>query len=196
MSWTRLDDLWCERQELAGLDFADRWHYLCLVQFLSRSDRRDGWIRAVDARRVSDHPDPAQALANIEKTGLLVLEKGGYRVVDVDDHLPSEASRKRTQKNREYKQRQRRHQAGDHSTCLPKNCPLAPSVSADGQGNVSADVGTGRDGTGLASYGNTSQKVNESTGEVVDWPAAIPGEPEKWTSPDAPGSVLRKRGAA
>ena len=38
VTWTKLDDLWCERRELAAINFADRWHYLAMIQFCSRAD--------------------------------------------------------------------------------------------------------------------------------------------------------------
>lgn len=177
MSWTRLDDLWSERRELAGLDFADRWHYLCLIQFLSRTDQRDGHIRAVDARRASDHPNPAAALEHIAATGLIVVERDGYRLVEVDAHLPTDKSRKRTEQDRERKRRQRAHEAGDHSTCLPRYCDQAVTrdVTGDSHADFTGDVGTGRDGTGRAITEPSSENTNPA---VVDWPVAeIPADP-------------------
>ena len=98
MSWTKLDDLWTERKEFADLNFADRWHYLAMIQYCSRSDLRDGVMRGVDARRCSDHPDPNRALAALVKLGMLGRDDTAdtYSLIEVDAHLLSEATRKKT----------------------------------------------------------------------------------------------------
>lgn len=175
MSWTRLDDLWCERRELADINFADRWHYLAMIQYCSRADLRDGVMRGVDARRCSDHPDPNRALAELSKVGLIVsdVERDTYTVTEVDSHLPSDASRKRTIDSRERQRRKRKHDAGDHTTCLERYCDQAPrDVTRDSNADVTRDVGTGRDGTGQASTGGGSQKVTST------WDTATPGRPD------------------
>lgn len=174
MSWTRVDDLWCERRELAAINFADRWHYLSMIQFCSRADLRDGVMRGVDARRCSDHPDPNRALAELVKVGLIVsnIEADTYTVVEVDSHLPSEASRKKTADAAARQKRKRKHDAGDHSTCLERYCDQAPrDVTRDSHADVTRDVGTGRDRTGRASTGGGSQE------QISSWETVEPGKP-------------------
>jgi hypothetical protein len=142
MSWTKLGDEWCQMTALEDLSHEDRWHYLCLIQFCSRTDKRDGIMRGVDARRQSDHSDPAAALARLHDAGLLAIEAGDrYRIVRIesDDHLPSESVRRRTEGNRMRQQRKRAHDKGDHTLCRD---------DADCHASVTRDVGTGRDGTG------------------------------------------------
>jgi len=142
MSWTKLGDEWCQMTALEELSHEDRWHYLCMIQFCSRTDKRDGVMRGVDARRQSDHSDPASALAHLTDVGLLAIEPGDkYRIarIDEDDHLPSESVRRRTEGNKKRQQRKRAHDKGDHSLCRE---------DADCHASVTRDVGTGRDGTG------------------------------------------------
>ena len=175
MTWTRLDDLWCERRELAAINFADRWHYLAMIQFCSRADLRDGVMRGVDARRCSDHPDPNRALAELGKVGLIVADVSAdtYALVEIDGHLPSDATRKRTSDNRIRQQRKRKHDAGDHSQCLERYCDQAPrDVTRDGNADVTRDVGTGRDGTGRASTDGGSLEV------TTTWETAVAGRPD------------------
>lgn len=156
MSWTKLGDEWCQMTALEDLSHADRWHYLCMIQFCSRTDKRDGIMRGVDARRQSDHPDPASALAHLADVGLIAIEPGDkYRVVriETDDHLPSDATRRRTEGNKMRQQRKRAHDKGDHSMCREES-PCHASVTRD--------VGTGRDGTGRDVVKNTVANANES----------------------------------
>ncbi|NLF16745.1 MAG: hypothetical protein GX595_05750, partial [Lentisphaerae bacterium] len=71
MTWTRLDDAWTDLPVLADLSLAARWHYLCLIQFCSRSGNYDGKIRVVDALRCSDVPEPRQAMNDLHRAGVL-----------------------------------------------------------------------------------------------------------------------------
>ncbi|WIA98037.1 hypothetical protein [Curtobacterium sp. MCBA15_004] len=161
MSWTKLGDEWCQMTALEDLSHADRWHYLCLIQFCSRTDKRDGIMRGVDARRQSDHADPASALANLAAADLLAIEPGDrYRLVRIesDDHLPSDATRKRTEGNKLRQQRKRAHDKGDHSLCR-EDSPCHASVTRD--------VGTGRDGTGRDKSTNSKLVTPTSTWPVV-----------------------------
>jgi hypothetical protein len=148
VSWTRLDDAWTDQPLLAELSFPDRWHYLAMIQFCSRTKQYDGVLRAADARRCSDHEEPAQALRNLADVGLIVPEGKGYKVVRIDDHIPPPSVRDASAKTKIRMQRARKHKNGDHSQCLPDHCPDAPAPS-----NVTAPVtrntGTGRDRTGL-----------------------------------------------
>ncbi|MGO4650238.1 hypothetical protein AB4068_00935 [Arthrobacter sp. 2RAF22] len=126
MTWTRLDDGWTDQQILAGLPIETRWHYLCMVQFCSRTKRFDGFIRAVDARRCSDVADPLAAVKQLLEVGLLTDDQGGYVVRRMEEeHAPPPWVRNRTESNKLAKRRQRAHEANDHALCLPSNCDLA-----------------------------------------------------------------------
>ncbi len=138
MSWTRLDDGWTDQQLLAGLSHQTRWHYLCMIQFCSRTKRFDGFIRAVDARRCSDVDNPDQAVADLRDIGIIHPAADGYRVHRMEeDHAPPLSVRTRTESNKQSQQRHRAHKAGDHSTCLPQNCEH--TTSADGHADSHAD---------------------------------------------------------
>lgn len=179
MSWTRLDDLWTERMEGLELSLAARWHYLALIQRCSRLDLRDGAVRRVDARRASDVDDPAAALTELVAAGLLTDDGTTVTVVNVLDHLPTEASLKRTRQNRERQRRSRAHRNGDHSLCQPDGgCEAlggAPAgVTRDVTAHVTRDVGTGRDGTGQDGHGlgdSAQRDVSPPQGYPQDAPA-------------------------
>jgi len=182
MSWTRLDDLWCERQDLASLSFDVRWHYLCMIQFASRADIRDGLLRGVDARRCSDVEEPGAALAALTEAGLLAVAEGGYfRLTEVDSHLPSDATRRRGELAKERQRKKRAHDRGDHARCSISQCENAPArdeaanVTRDSHADVTRDIGTGRDGTGRAINTPTS------TDAGMTWPTAMPGRPGEYT---------------
>ncbi len=165
MSWTRLDDSWCDAPALEALDFATRWHYLCMIQFCCRNDRRTGVIRAVDARRCSDHPDPARALADLDRAGLIEVADGGaYRLINIGDHVPPDWVVKKAERDKIAKRRQRAHKAGDHSMCIyGSGCGYAPKPEGhDDSRDDSHDEyrdGTGRDGTGM--YTGGSQEASD-----------------------------------
>lgn len=143
MTWTRLDDRWCDDPVFETVDMAARWHYLSMIQHCSRTERYNGVLRLVDARRCSDVDDPAAALGSLVLAGLVENVDGAtVRLVRIDQHIPPpfmrDGERKRAQ--RERKQRERAHKAGDHTHCLPGHCPDT--------GDVTRDTGTGQDGTG------------------------------------------------
>ena len=156
MTWTRLDDAFTDDQRLADLDHTDRWHYLAMIQFCSRTQKYDGILRAADARRCSDHPDPNGALFRITGAGLITKLDAGYRINQIDDHIPPPSVRQSSERARIRKQRERRHKEGDHSMCLPENCAGAPpdgggpggGVTPNVTRDVTRDTGTGQDRTG------------------------------------------------
>lgn len=172
MSWTRLDDTWTDSTVLADLDFADRWHYLAMIQFCSRTEKVDGVLRVVDARRCSDHPDPNQAVRNLADVGLVEIRQHDVKLNLIDDHLPPPSVRNRKDAQNQRKTRSRAHQAGDHSHCIPENCDRAPKreVTSD----VTRDPGTGQDGTGrdrsLDREGSNAQRQSVTDQPVTSWP--------------------------
>lgn len=192
MSWTRLDDLWTERADIGELTHATRWHLLAMIQRCSRSDLRNGILRTVDARRCSDHPDPAAALAELMAAGLIERTSDtAVRVVGIDAYLPSDATRQRTENNRLYQQRSRAHRAGNHRLCLPDKCPdavVSAPVSADVSMQVSDDVGTGRDGTPSLPSLDGRDKGRAQSDEQSSAPAAasrppLPPSPDETEEP-------------
>lgn len=158
MSWTRLDDRWTEWPIFEGIPHATRWHYLCLVQLCSRTDRLDGRLSSTAARRASDVEDPTKALAELVAAGLVLSEDHGFRLPFIADHVPPPSVRKNAEATRERMRRHRAHKAGDHSLCLPEHCPPAHRVTDAVTRNdviaervtneVTRNTGTGQDGTG------------------------------------------------
>lgn len=189
MTWTRLDDTWTDDQVLAELSFPDRWHYLAMIQFCSRTKKYDGILRTTDARRCSDHPDPVAAIDNLVATGLVVALEKGFKIPLIDDHIPPPSVRESSEQSRIRKQRSRKHKNGDHSMCLPENCNKAPGTgdategaSGDVTGDVTRDTGTGQDRTGQALYGGDSfeEAFDPETGEVFSEEASAVGpEPDR-----------------
>lgn len=176
MTWTRLDDSWTDKPQLADLDFATRWHYLAMIQFCCRNDRHDGSLRNSDARRASDHPEPPRALADLANAGLIEITSTGYRIIEIDAHVPPPWVAQKQERDRERKRRERAHKAGDHSLCDPDRCPaVTPSVTTTVTPNVTTNPGTGRDGTGRAST------TGDSAAELA-WPTAVPGNPSTFVT--------------
>ena len=171
MTWTRLDDGWTDQATLADLSFEDRWHYLALIQHCSRTDKLDGVIRGVDARRCSDHPDTASAIANLNELGLLeVLDKDRYKVVRIDDHVPPPHIREKAEQDKLRQRRNRAHKVGDHSLCKPESNCVTGIVTRD----VGRDVGTGRDGTGRE-QATTPKRIGLALTPTEDWDVVEPG---------------------
>lgn len=136
MTWTRLSDNWTDRPDIADLDYPERWHYLCLVVMCSRTERWDGILRVIDARRASDHPNPDAAHAVLVKAGFITIDGTRVHVLEVEDHVPPPSARK---KSTDRVRRKRAHDDGNHSLCQPRFCPLASrpagSAIADHPGN-------------------------------------------------------------
>jgi len=194
MTWTRLDDHWTEQKAIADLSLAARWHYLCLIQLCSRSDRYDGVVRMVDSLRCSDVEDPKVAMNEIHQAGLVKrIDDRSIVLVFIDQHVPPPSVRKKAESDRVRKQRQRLHEAGDHSTCYRQRCDLGvldepeprrqsrdmsrvtvtpePSEQASHvQSPVTSHVTPGRDGTGQDGTGSTEREViDTTTGEVLSF---------------------------
>ncbi len=144
MTWSRLDDGWTDWPALAALTYESRWHYLSMIQFCSRTGRYDGMVRAGDALRCSDVPDPRRCIDELVLHELLVTRDVTYQVTHIDDHVPPPHLRdeKRRKDAAERQRRSRLHRKGDHTYCTH---PPEP-----GTRDVTRDVGTGRDGTGRA----------------------------------------------
>lgn len=175
MSWGRFDDLFTEWPEWDGVSYPARWHYMGLVGKCSRSQRWDGRLPLKTARRASDVDDPDACHAELAEVGLLRLMDGAVVVVRIDQHVPPAYIRENSEKSKIRMRRNRAHKKGDHSLCLPENCPGAVAPDAV-TGFVTRNTGTGQDRTGQASTATTNPP--SKTGPV--WPeAAIPGKPKK-----------------
>lgn len=189
MSWTKLSDDFVDRADLAELDFADRWHYLAMIQLCSRGGHLTGDLRMVDARRASDHPDPTAAIARLVSVGLLETSGASVRVVQIDQHIPPPSVRQKAEADKLRKRRQRAHQAGDHALCIPDHCPSAP-VTRDNRASVTRDVtrdpGTGQDGPGRDQRASARPRSD-------GWPTAIPGQPATFPLPPYDGTGPTER---
>lgn len=170
MSWTRLDDLWTDKPIINELSFEDRWHYLAMIQFCSRTDQFDGHLRAIDAQRCSDHSDPHAAIRRMAAAGLLTVSGGTVRVNAIDEHMPPPSVRQSTERAKVRKRRQRAHESGRHSECLPKHCEKARTrnVTQDVTRDNTRDPGTGQNGKKLFTVSNPKTEVNYETGEVPE----------------------------
>lgn len=134
MSWTRLDDGWTDDQILVELSHETRWHYLCMIQFCSRTKRFDGFIRAVDARRCSDVSNPSGAVQDLVDVGLVHPAQDGYKLHRMEeDHAPPVSVRNRAESNKQAQARHRAHKSGDHTLCLLQNCEHS---TADGDSHA------------------------------------------------------------
>ena len=181
MTWTRLDDSWTDSATLANLDFAVRWHYLAMIQFCCRTDGPTGLMRLVDARRVSDHPNPDAAINDLVNAGKLErVGPGNVRLLEIADHVPPEWVTKKRADDAHRKRRSRAHRSGDHSLCIfGSGCSDAPRPPDEvvGHRDMSRDIhdesrdGTGRDGTG-SSYAGGNKKQDDPQWNVTP----IPGQ--------------------
>lgn len=161
MTWTRLDDTWTDLPELADLPHDERWHYLCMIQFCSRTLRYDGVLKVADARRCSDVDNPDEALDHLAAVGLVHRQADGrVKVAKIDEHIPPPSVRENSEKSKVRMQRMRAHKNGDHSLCLPERCEHVDLDKATGEitttsqppvtASVTRNTGTGQDGTGQA----------------------------------------------
>lgn len=181
MTWTRLDDSWTDDPIVNELPFEDRWHYLALVQFCSRTRKYDGLIRAVDAYRCSDHPDPHGAIRRMAALCLVTIQGANVMVNRIDEHIPPPSVRKNSERSKVRMRRSRLHKSGDHSQCLPSNCEavkaLAPSVTAD----VTRNAGSGQVRSGpRKNPGENKSELHMSVRQTLlaDDPDAWPPEGE------------------
>lgn len=177
MSWTRLDDGWTDDPIINQLPFPDRWHYLAMIQFCSRTRTFDGTMRAIDANRCSDHPDAPGALKLMAALGLVTIDGGIVHLNRLDEHIPPPSVRDSAAASRVRKQRSRKHLTGDHSECQPKYCEHATRNVTP---HVTRDTGTGQDRTGQVLQANPSEQNTDDEDPdglrpVEPWPGEEPG---------------------
>lgn len=116
--------------------------------------------------------------------GLWEEHRDGWRMIDYQASQTSKAEfevlEKARASDRNKKTRQRYHRIGDHSLCTPGTCDQSPGLS---RGNVP--------GTTQARQGQARQG-QDNRGTSGSWPTAVPGDPESWGDPSAPGAVTLK----
>lgn len=153
MTWTRLDDNWLADEAFDGLDVPTMWHYLNMIQFCSRGKRYTGVIPLAHARTCSIVDDPLGAIAALIDAGLVENVDGAtLRVVRIEEHVPSADLRRKLAQDKVRAARHRKHKAGDHSDCLPENCPASRDASRQSSRDARDSDGdrTGPDVTGSA----------------------------------------------
>ena len=213
MTWTRLDDTWTDQPALADLTYADRWHYLTMIQFCSRTKRYDGVFKMSDARRCSDIDDPARAIQNLASHELLtLLPDNMVKVGSIDEHIPPPSVRQEAERAKIRKRRSRAHKDGDHSMCLPENCDKVKVNTSTGEvtshvtRDVTSDIGTGQDRTGqdykivpesdserdTVTYGDAF----DFEAEMYDEKSELPGSGEKSPDPQPWAALTYYGGAA
>jgi hypothetical protein len=162
MSWTRFDDNWSDRMSQLGLTFQARVHYMSMIQFCSRTNKFDGALRPVDARRASDVDDPDACINALITVGLVTRhvtpEGERLQIVEINQHVPPPHLREQPRKasGQARTQRWRLHKTGDHSQCLPENCPEAASAR-----HVTRHIGTGQDRHGQEEVPEHASDVRE-----------------------------------
>ncbi|MDP9461721.1 MAG: hypothetical protein M3Q22_16215 [Actinomycetota bacterium] len=182
MTWTKLGEEWPDAaRELT--DAAFRTH----VEALCWSNRRglDLHIPKRDLRRFAETDDPDTAVKNLV-TANWWQDCGDTWFIGVqfaDWQLESSVVNKRREDTALRVRRHRMHEAGEHSICLPKNCPYLRNISSGSVGSALGNAlrdalpGTERNGAeqnGSARSGEVVWKVGETevvVGEpTADWP--------------------------
>ena len=177
MTWSRFDDGWTDREDLADVSLAARWHLVALISFCSRTHRYDGRIRAADARRASDVPDPSGAAAELVAAGHLEVIDGGVRLVHINDHVPPPSMRDEHRKSGQNKRKQAERERKAAATSPDQNPAEAPAASDNAREvteDVTRDTGTGQDGDG--SLGG--RDIRREGNAAAAWPpVAVPPSP-------------------
>lgn len=164
MSWLRYSDDFTEWPEWDRTNSDHRWAYVCLVQAASRGRYWDGHIpkRKALAALVAQVDDPQGCLERLAMLSLIHEDRKAGEVIlpRVHDHVPPAGVRSNAEKSKVRMRRKRSHDAGDHSTCLPRYCSKAPA-NAQVTDLVTRNPGTGRDGTGRGV--SASHEIDESS---------------------------------
>lgn len=140
MTWTRLSDDFYDKPEILTLsDAAFRAHVTALVW--CNKHTTDGYL---PHRMQAVLSVPNEALTELQAAGLWLDLDTGWQV-DWSDQEPAERVRRdrafRAEKQRRYRDRVSRHNAGDHSACDPRRCPAVTRNATDNEtGNVSVPV--------------------------------------------------------
>lgn len=160
MSWTRLDDGWTDDPIVNELSHDDRWHYIALIQFCSRTRKYDGCVRYVDAKRCSDHPDPDLALKNMHALRLVTIDGDHVKLNRLEEHIPPPSIRDNAKNSRIRMQRMRKHAVGDQSESMP-DCEKA--VTRDVTAPVTRNTRTGQDRTGSLTESSSETEKRDTS---------------------------------
>lgn len=122
MTWTKLGDEFSdEARDLTDAEF--RTH----VEALCWSNRRllDLYVTRRDVRRFAETDDPAAAVSGLVAKGWWQPDGDGWYIGEhfADWQLERKVVEQRRDAAALRQRRSRRHRAGDHSLCLPANCP-------------------------------------------------------------------------
>lgn len=168
MTWASWDDQFTEMPVWDGVSYEARWHYIALVTYCCSAHRWNGQMSRRQAERVSDVPEPHDAVEELITAGLLAELGTQVELLYIDSHVPPEGQRpdnllpRKRRNQMEYRRRQ--CERGNHSKdCPAKTCPAkhhgvtvsasAGSAPVPGTANVLTDrvtgnAGAGRDGAG------------------------------------------------
>lgn len=197
MVWVRYDDTFHQRPVWDGVSYEARWHYQCLVEECSRTERWDGELPLTRALRASDVSDPEGCLAELEAIGYVTVTRNGdatsavtgdavtVTVTRIKEHVPPKSIRNNAADSAVRMRRYRAHKQGKHHLCLPKNCPDAPAENAtrppDDTGRVTRNPGTG---------------LNQSSRERSDAPTDTDGRASQSGLVGGPGGGVTRNAAA
>lgn len=152
MTWAKLDDTFHQDPQLQRLSRDTRLLYVEGLAYCAQQ-LTDGFIADYMLRKITDSPDPVQAAQELVDGGVWATAEQdrdkGWQIVG---YLTTQSSREDVEKARklsaETTARNRRHKAGDHSTCIKgrycpegsvtrhvtgqsssQSCPLDPTLS-------------------------------------------------------------------
>lgn len=174
MTWTKLGEEWPDAaRELS--DAAFRTH----VEALCWSNRRglDLTIPKRDLKRFAETDDPDTAVKNLV-TASWWQDCGDSWFIGVqfaDWQIEASVVAKRREQSALTTRRSRLHQAGDHSICLPKNCPYLRNLPGDTSHATSRERSPGTERNGTEQYGTAHGE--EVSGKVGDVEVVVTAEP-------------------
>lgn len=122
MVWVKVDDSALTSPRWLALPRAAR---LLHLEALSWSNRHaaDGVIPRAALTLITDEPETSTMVVALIKAGAWVTTDTGWRLVWLlDDQPTAEEQEQERAKWRERKERNRRHQRGDHALCDPFRC--------------------------------------------------------------------------
>jgi hypothetical protein len=195
MTWTRIGDDFNDSPAMLALTPSAQ---LLHVQGLVYGNRHltDGAIPAAALRTFAKGADPERDAAELVKAGLWTATATGWEI-DWSDQEPGEqvAARKARNAARQtrYRERQNRHQAGDHSQCDGKFCAAArqrKGVTRDVTGDVTRDAAESRENRDTS--GQNDSVTRDVSGDVTRDETATRPDPTR-PVPKGQGSGVGER---
>jgi len=139
MTWTRIGDDFCDREDLLACSRSARLLYVELLVYGNRLEL-DGRIPSARLTRFSDDPE---ALTELVDRGLVRVD-GGDMVVDWTDQEPAERIQQRRKYNAEkqarYRDRKAACAAGDHRLCDGRFCKSKGALPSNETGHETGVV--------------------------------------------------------